>query len=76
MSCLVVNTPMLPVLCSDLSENKLEDLPPQVGDCTSLTRLDLHTNKLQALPWQISKLTNLKQISLHCNELKVRAVMH
>jgi hypothetical protein len=49
----------------DLSENKLEEVPPeslQGLGMKSLTRLDLHSNELHMVPSELFKLPNLKQL--------------
>ena len=54
----------------DVSENKLTELNPEIGDLQCLTRLDLHTNNLVTVPPEIGKLSRLQHLSLHLNLLE------
>ena len=55
----------------DLSENRLSgELPPELGNLTSLTRLLLHSNQLGGeIPTALGRLTGLTELSLHLNQL-------
>ncbi|MFC1715730.1 COR domain-containing protein [Candidatus Poribacteria bacterium] len=53
----------------DLSGNELTELPSEIGQLTSLTRLDLRSNKLTELPPEIGQLTSLTSLFLSNNEL-------
>jgi Leucine-rich repeat (LRR) protein len=55
---------------SDVSENKLVSIPPAIGRCTTLTRLDLHSNNIVDLPPDLGRLAGLKHLSLHFNQLE------
>jgi hypothetical protein len=46
----------------DVSENKLTEVCPEIGQLQSLTRLDLHTNLLKGLPPSIGQLTRVKHL--------------
>lgn len=45
-----------------MSENKLTEVCPEIGQLQSLTRLDLHTNMLRGLPATIGLLTRVKHL--------------
>lgn len=45
-----------------MSENKLTEVCPEIGQLPSLTRLDLHTNQLKELPPAIGNLTAMKHL--------------
>lgn len=47
---------------SSLYFNQLEDLPPEIGQCTSLVWLALNANKLTQLPHEIGALTGLYRL--------------
>ena len=53
----------------DLTGNQLTELPPEIGQLTSLTTLYLQENQLTALPEQIGQLTNLQSLDLLNNQL-------
>ena len=44
-------------------------VPAEIGQLTSLTRLDLRDNRLTSLPAEIGQLTSLEQLYLYGNEL-------
>lgn len=47
---------------SDLSENRIKEVPAAIGKLSSLTRLDLHTNLMETLPPEIGKLDKVKHL--------------
>jgi Leucine-rich repeat (LRR) protein len=52
---------------SDMSENKLTDIPACIGSMTSLGRLDVHSNSIATLPEEIGclkQVTCLKATSM------------
>ena len=53
----------------NLSGNQLTELPPEIGQLTSLTTLNLDSNQLTALPEQIGQLTSLTTLYLNSNQL-------
>lgn len=55
----------------DLSDNKLQAMPAEVGQLTALTELWLHRNELTAVAPEICKLKALDQLSLGENHLTV-----
>lgn len=49
----------------DLSHNSLEALPSEIGNLTSLDRLQLHGNPhMESLPSEFSQLTKLTKLSI------------
>ena len=53
----------------DLPRNEIGALPPEVGDCASLTRLDLSHNWLKGkVPADIVKCANLTWLELSGNQ--------
>ena len=48
----------------DLSDNRLTELPGELGQLTNLTRLDLSHNQLTELPGELGQLTNLTRLGL------------
>ena len=53
----------------DLSNQKLKELPGEIGRLTNLTSLALRWNKLTQLPPEINRLTNLTSLGLRLNQL-------
>ncbi|KAM6973177.1 leucine-rich repeat-containing protein 57 [Aplochiton taeniatus] len=54
----------------DLSNNKIEVLPPSIGNFLQMKSLTLNSNKLTSLPCEISKLKKLETLLLNGNQLK------
>jgi len=54
----------------DLSDSRLEVLPPEIGELTGLVSLDLSGNRLISLPKVIAHLTGLVSLDLSGNNLK------
>ncbi|RZC64946.1 hypothetical protein C5167_008638 [Papaver somniferum] len=53
-----------------MSDNKLSDIPMQIGECLSLKQLDLADNQLNgSLPTQLFELLNLTDLYLNNNTL-------
>ena len=53
----------------DLGGKGIEELPPEIGRLTQLTRLNLIENQLTSLPPEIGQLTQLNWLSLRSNQL-------
>ena len=53
-----------------LGGNKLQTIPPELGDLSKLSALMLCGNQLQFLPRQLKKLTSLESLRLHDNQLQ------
>ena len=53
----------------DLSECFVQELPPELGQLTSLTTLNLYRNELRTLPPEIAQLRSLKVLNLRRNKL-------
>ena len=51
-----------------LNFRNFTDLPPEIGQLTSLKTLDLYNNKLTSLPPEIGQLTSLEDLNIECNE--------
>lgn len=54
----------------DLSGNKIEVLPPAIGNFLQLKSLTLNANRLACLPSEISKLKKLETLSLNGNRIQ------
>ncbi len=50
-----------------LQENELQELPAEIGGCTSLRKLYAEYNRLSSLPPEFAKLNNLVVLILHHN---------
>ena len=53
----------------DLRDQKIEELPAEIGQLTNLTTLNLSKNKLTSLPTEIGQLKNLTELTLDYNKL-------
>ncbi|MCZ6651887.1 MAG: leucine-rich repeat domain-containing protein [Planctomycetota bacterium] len=53
----------------DLSDEGIEELPPEIGQLTNLTKLDIGGNKLTSLPPELGQLTQLTELNLSNNLL-------
>ncbi|KAK1875472.1 Leucine-rich repeat-containing protein 57 [Dissostichus eleginoides] len=53
----------------DLSGNKIEVLPPAIGNFLHMKSLTLNSNRITALPSEISKLKKLETLSLNGNRI-------
>jgi internalin A len=58
----------------DLSIMGLTELPPEIGQLSSLEVLYLEHNELSALPVEIGQLSNLRALHLHYNQLSALPV--
>ncbi|XP_061906614.1 leucine-rich repeat-containing protein 57 [Entelurus aequoreus] len=54
----------------DLSDNKLESLPPFIGNFAQLRSLTLNSNRLGGLPTEIGNLKKLETLSLSTNRIQ------
>jgi Protein tyrosine and serine/threonine kinase/Leucine rich repeat len=52
-----------------LTDNQVESLPPEIGNCTRLQKLMLAGNQLRALPVELSACTRLELLRLAANRL-------
>ena len=50
-----------------LTDNCLESIPAEIGQCTKLQKLMLAGNRIQSLPASISRCTNLELVRLASN---------
>ncbi|MEO1394637.1 MAG: COR domain-containing protein [Cyanobacteria bacterium J06634_5] len=53
----------------DLTRRGLSELPPEIGQLTSLAYLDLSYNQLTTLPESVRQLTSLTSLNLRANQL-------
>ncbi|VDO68986.1 unnamed protein product [Heligmosomoides polygyrus] len=53
----------------ELSQNKIKELPPSIGEFTLLKQLHLSENALTAIPDEIGMLKNLEVLNLQSNKL-------
>ena len=47
-----------------LTDNEIEEIPPEIGRCTVLQKCMLSGNKIRSIPNEISACTNLELIRL------------
>jgi hypothetical protein len=52
-----------------LTDNQLQQLPPELGDCAHLQKLMLAGNQLRALPESLAKLQRLELLRIAANQL-------
>jgi Leucine-rich repeat (LRR) protein len=52
------------IVAIDLSDSRLTDLPPEIGQLEKLQVLDLFNNDLTDLPSEIGNLSNLQHLDL------------
>src|SRR5262245_25824525 len=52
------------------ADDRLEELPKEIGSLTALEHLDLSHNALRALPQQIEQLANLAVLDVRDNQLE------
>ena len=48
-----------------LGDNKIKELPSEIGDLTNLMDLDMSRNELESLPAEIKNLKKLKRLGLN-----------
>ncbi|MFZ3153802.1 protein kinase [Pseudomonas sp.] len=53
-----------------LTDNRLQQLPPELGDCAHLQKLMLAGNRLHALPESLAKLQRLELLRIAANRLE------
>lgn len=53
-----------------LGGNRLQHIPPELGQLCKLSALVLCDNQLQSLPTQLTQLTRLRSLRLHDNQLQ------
>ncbi len=52
-----------------LTDNRIEQLPPEIGRCSRLQKLALAGNRLQALPVELAACQNLELLRISANRL-------
>ena len=52
-----------------MNENKLTELPAEIGDLRELRKLNVSNNQLVGLPTSIHRLTKLEELDLNVNNL-------
>ena len=52
-----------------MNNNKLTDLPKEIGELTNLLYWEIGNNKLKALPDEVKYLTNLQELHIERNAL-------
>ncbi len=55
---------------TQVRNNKLDTLPPEIGKCTELRMIDVTYNWITHLPPEIGKLVNLRSLKLSYNKLR------
>ncbi|MFC2175851.1 leucine-rich repeat domain-containing protein [Bacteroidota bacterium] len=53
----------------DLSRNRIQEIPAEIGLLTQLKKLILHKNRIETLPPEIGALTDLRELIINNNEL-------
>lgn len=69
LTCLPSAMCQLPLEILLLSNNKLKQLPAEIGFCKTLIELDVSCNMLTNLPSQVGQLCSLKCLNLQNNRL-------
>ncbi|OCT78469.1 hypothetical protein XELAEV_18029566mg [Xenopus laevis] len=59
----------LPLKVLIASNNKLDNLPEEIGALRNLTELDVSCNEIQTIPTQIGKLESLRDLNIRRNHL-------
>lgn len=54
-----------------LGGNRLQHVPPELGQLSSLSALVLCGNQIQFLPKELTNLSNLQSLRLHDNQLQI-----
>lgn len=52
-----------------VARNQLRALPPQIGRCRSLQRIDASNNRLESLPPKLGQCRDLRELDVHRNNL-------
>ena len=55
----------------DLSDNNLDELPPDIGSCYSLTSLNVSSNWIKTLPDEMAQLIHLESLLFFSNKISV-----